>query len=140
MATVAAKRLTNIVSITQGDTYEGIRSVTIQTNKGRIAAILKEGNLYADGSELLGTPDFPVRTQVVFEQDAVNMLALLAQAEANLVIVLKTAGGGANQTITIANHQFESMSQAQSLQDFGRPSISGVAHSADGSTLPISAA
>jgi len=138
MADVAAVRITNIVSVTQGTSkYIGVRSVTINADKGRLQAILVEGNLYASGVENLGMPDFPVSTQVTFEQDGGNCLALIGEAKASLVIVYKQAGGGANKTLTIVNHQFKNFSHPQSLQDFGKPSVSGVAHSADGAALPI---
>ena len=141
MATVAAVRITNIVSVTQRtNTYKGVRSVTISADKGRLMPILEEGKLYASGTENVGKPDHPVTTSIVFEQDVVNMLALMAEASASLVIVCKKAAGAGNQTITIPNHQFSNIGVSQNLQDFGRPSINGVAHSADGDTLPISAA
>ena len=138
MATVAAVRITNIVSVVQGDTYIGVRSATISAEIGRLLPILQEGHLYPTGTENVGTPDFPVSTQLTFEQDGANMLALMAQAKGNLVITYKVAGGGSNKVLTIANHQFRSFGHSQNLQDFGRPSINGVAHSADGSTLPLS--
>lgn len=139
MADVAAVRLTNIVSITQGSNkYIGVRSVTIAADKGNLLPILPEGVLYPTGAENVGMSDFPVRTNVEFEQDMANMIALQAEAVGSLVIVFKSAGGGGNKTVTIANHQFRGPSINQGLQSFGRPSISGVAYSADGATLPIS--
>lgn len=137
MPSVAAVRLHNIISVTQGDTYLGVRSVTISADAGKLMPILDEGKLYPAGMENVGTPELPVTTQVTFETDASAMLALLGQAKANLVIVLKKVAGGGNQTITIANHKFNRISQAQSLQDFGKPTISGGAHSSDGDALPI---
>ena len=140
MADVAAVRLTNIVTVTQGsNVYKGVRSFSIQTDAGVLRPILEEGNQYVTGVENLGLSDFPVRTQMVFEQDAVNMIAALAEANASLVIVVKKAAGAGNETITIVNHQFKSISQPQSLQDVGRQAINGVAYSADGAALPISA-
>jgi len=79
MAVVAAVRIVNIISVTQGTTVEeGVRSVTITADKGRLLPILKEADLYPTASENVGTADFPVTTQIAFEQSAVNMLALLA--------------------------------------------------------------
>lgn len=138
MPTVSVVRIVNIVSVTQStNLIEGVRSVTIRADKGRLLPILAEGNLYPTGAENAGMPDFPVSTQVQFEQDHANMLAALGYAAGNLVIVFKKAGGGGNQTVTIANHQFRSSGVSQGLQDFGRPTLDGVAYSADGAALPV---
>jgi hypothetical protein len=141
MADIAAVRLTNIKSVTQGSNkYIGVRSVTIRAEKGRLLPILPEGLKYPTGTENVGMPDHPVTTSIVFETDAGVMIAMLAEAVGSLVIVYAQSGGGADKTITIANHQFKGFSHSQNLQDFGKPSIEGVAHSADGSALPISSA
>src|SRR3989304_3754632 len=140
MAVVAAVRIVNIISVTQGTIVEeGVRSVTITADKGRLLPILKEADLYPTASENVGTADFPVTTQIAFEQSAVNMLALLAESVGTLVIIVKKAGGAGNVTITITGHQFRRLGVPQSLQGFGRPTIDGVAYSANGTTLPISA-
>lgn len=143
MADIAAVRITNIVSVTQGtNVYKGIRSVTITADKGRLLPILAEGDLYPTDAENVGMPDFPVTTSMVFEQDDENMLDLLVEAKADLLIRKKVAGGATDKIITINNHQFRRMSKAQNLQDFGRPSIEGVSHAnvLTGNTLPISVA
>lgn len=138
MTTVAAVRITNIVSVSKNsNTYVGVRSVTVNAQIGMLKPILVEGQLYASGTENVGMPDFPVTTQIAFETDGANILALMNEAKGSLVVVYKSAGGGGNKTLTIVNHQVQSMGHAQSLQDFGRPTVNGVAHSADGSTLPI---
>ena len=139
MADVVAVRITNIVSITQGSNkYIGVRSVTVTAEIGALKPVLVEGHLYPTDMENVGTPDFPVGLGVVFEQDGANMLALMAEAKASCVVVYKAAAGGSNKTMTIANNKFRNMSHSQNLQDFGRPSVNSVAHSSDGSTLPIS--
>jgi len=139
--TVTAVRLTNIVSIKQGDyVIKGVRAVTISTNKGRIMPVLEEGKKYVTGAENVGLPDFPVTTQVVFEQGIDEMTDALGYAVGNLVITCKAAGAAANQVTTIVNHQFRQFSINQGLQDFGKPQIEGVAYSADGDALPISTA
>lgn len=141
MADQSAIRIHNIVSITQGaNRYVGVRSVTIQADKGKLMPILEEGNLYASGAENVGLPQFPVTVQATFETDTERMLGLIAEAVGNLVIVVKQTGGGADKTITIENHQFRNFSKAQNLQDYGRPSVKGEAFSSDGATLPITVA
>lgn len=140
MADVVAIRLKNIVSITQGSNkYEGIRSVTISGDKGSLVPILKEGDLYPTGSELVGTPNFPITTSVEFEQDVENIFALMAEAKGSLVIVYQAASGVGTKTVTIANHEFSNVNTNQGLQGFGRPSANGVAHATAGSgnALPI---
>lgn len=140
MATVVAIRLKNIVSITQGsNVYEGVRSVGITGDKGALTPILKEGDLYPTGSELVGTPNFPITTSVEFEQDVENIFALLAEAKASLVVVYQAASGVGTKTVTITNHEFSQNNFNQQLQSFGRPGISGVAHATPGAgnALPI---
>jgi len=141
MAEVAAVRIHNIVSITQGsNTYKGVRSVAIQADKGKLLPVLEEGKLYPSNAELVGTSEFPVTVSVVFESDGAAMLALLAEAKGTLAIVVKVAGGAPNKTISIVNFRFLRMSKSIQLQDFSRPSVEGAAHSADGEAFPMSVA
>jgi len=141
MADVSSIRLTNIVSVTQGaNKYIGVRSVNINVSKGNLLPIDEEGYLYVQGAENVGTPEFPVTTQVVFEQDHGNMLDLVAESNGDLVVVFTQSGGGANKTLTISNHEFRDFGHPQNRRDFGRPSVNGVAYSSDGSALPIAMA
>lgn len=145
MADKAAVRITNIVSVTQGtNKYEGIRSVDVIADKGTLAAIFEEGNLYPTGAENMGTSDFPVTTRANFETDTAEMLNMLAEAVASLVVVYKVSGGGANKTITIVNHQFRRKTSPLAIgaitRRFAQTSIEGAAFSADGTALPISVA
>ena len=145
MPDVAAVRITNIVSVTQGsNTYKGVRSVDIITDKGTLAPIIEEGNLYATGLENLGLGDFPVTGRANYETDTDEVLAMLAEANASLVIVYKVAGGGANKTITIVNHEFRRKTSPLRLGSlsgqFVQVSVEGVAYSANSNTLPISVA
>jgi hypothetical protein len=138
MAETAAVRIVNIVSVTHNNTYEGVREVQYEANYGENLPILVEGKLYPSGLENVGTPGFPVSGRVVFEQDCVNMLLLLASATASLVIVAKKAAGAGNETITIANVTFTRLSMALNLQGIARPSVEFVAYSADGTAFPVS--
>ncbi len=140
MAIVAATRIKNIVSVTQGDTYKGIRGVNIAVNKGRLAPVLEEGNDYPTDSENMGTDDYPVRTDTILQSSDSAGLAMQAQAKASLVIVKKKEGGAGNETVTNVNHEFGDFRSSQRLQQRGEVALSGVAHSADGTTLPISTA
>jgi hypothetical protein len=138
MAETAAVRLTNIVSVTHGtQTYKGVRSVNFNVDPGRYVPILEEGKLYPTGLENVGVPEFPVTGELVFEQSTTNLLVLQAAAAGSLVVVLSKAAGAGNETITITGCKFGRMGVSQSLQDFGRPSISFVAYSAAGTALPI---
>lgn len=135
MADVAAVRITNIKTVTQGTSvYKGIRSVTITADKGQLLPILVEGNLYPTGAINAGTREFPVTTNFVVESGIIAA-ALLAEASASCVIVFSSDGG--DKTLTIANHQFRNVNQNQALQALGQVSVSGVAYSADGTALPI---
>lgn len=143
MATEAAVRITNIVSVTQGENiYAGIRSVDVIADKGVLAPILVEGNLYATGVELLGNGAFPVQTRFNFETDGEAALALLAEATASCVIVYKVAGGGSNKTLTIANHFLQRKTAPLSLGPvtgrFPQMAVQGAAFSGDGTALPLS--
>lgn len=145
MPDVAAVRITNIVSVVRGtDTYKGVRSVDIIADKGVLAAILEEGDLYPTGSENLGTSGFPVTTRANFESDTAVMLTMMALGAGTDVITYKPAGGGANKAITIVNHEWRRQTTPLALgpvtSRFVTTSIEGQAYSADGTTLPISVA
>lgn len=141
MSNVTAVRITNIVSVSLGGTViEGVRSVTININKGKVVPILKEGDMYPTDSENVGMPDFPVTTTTEFETDIAASMAMLAQAKGDYVITCRYAGGGAGtKAITIANHEFGSAGGQQGLQAIGTRSLPGFAHSNTdaGTTLPI---
>lgn len=141
MVEVAHVRVINIVSVAQGaNTYKGVRSVSLSVNDGQYIAKLAEGMLYPTGMDNVGTPDFPVRTSITFEQSPDNVLDLLAEAAGSLVITVKVDGGGENQVITIVNHKFERPTTPFALQSPGVATITGFAYSANGTTLPISVA
>lgn len=143
MADIAAKRITNIVSVTQGsNVYKGIRSVDVIADKGTLAAIFQEGDIYPTGVELLGNGNFPVQTRMNFETDGEAVLALLAEGTASLVVVYKVAGGGANVTMTIANHFLMNETTPLAITPitgrFAVVAVAGAAYSSDGTSLPIS--
>lgn len=140
----AAVRITNIVSVTQGiNLIGGIRSVDVIADKGVLAAIFVEGNLYPTGVEQLGKgDDFPVKTRFNFETDGEAALAMLAENTGACAIVYKVAGGGANKTLTIANHFLISRTEPLALGPitgrFPVMTLAGAAYSADGTSLPLS--
>lgn len=146
MADKTAVRITNIVSVTQGSNkYQGVRSVDVIADKGTLAAIFVEGDLYPTGAENMGTAEFPVTTRANFETDTGVALEMIAEPVAPLVVVYKQAGGGANKTLTIPNHQFRRQTTplaigALSGGRFAQVSVEGSAFSADGTTLPLSVA
>ncbi len=138
MATIAATKITDIVSFTaDGDQYIGIREVRFRIMTPEIVPFRKEGTKYATEKHITAVDDFPVVGQL--RTASLNQALILLAISGDVVIVGKENSGGSNITTTITAARFRRARLQFDVQPrrFGMLDLELVAVSADGAALPI---